>query len=204
MAFASIILSLPAACSVQGPYPPMCSHVWGDSTHTVLLNWVEFKAFYHIKFPLLTNCLDSLSHRRNVASLCFFYRYFHTDWSYEVANCMPPSFLRPRCARLSTSNPYSVHLPLAKINQYLHFLSHTLVNSGVLFLCLFFNFLMTWILSKEECQDTSNVKMDLHPLLLFRLLSSGDKRDYVTYYCYPLASTILVKTNLFRLSESVR
>ena len=50
--------------------------------------------------------------------------------------------------------------------------SHTLVNSGTLFLCLFLHLPMTRILSKEECQDTSHIKLELHPLPLFLLLSS--------------------------------
>ncbi|ORD92879.1 hypothetical protein ECANGB1_2401, partial [Enterospora canceri] len=97
------------------------SHVWGGSTHTALLNRVESKAFCLINSPPLTDCLDSLSHRRNVASLSIFYRYFHADCSSELANCMPPPLPRPRCTRLSTSShPYSVHLPNARVNQYLH------------------------------------------------------------------------------------
>ena len=50
--------------------------------------------------------------------------------------------------------------------------SLTLVNCGILFLCLFFHLPLTWTLSKEECQDTSHVKLDLHLLPLFFLLSS--------------------------------
>ena len=50
--------------------------------------------------------------------------------------------------------------------------SLTLVNSGTLFLCLFFHLSMTWTLSKEECQEISHVKLELHPLPLFLLLFS--------------------------------
>ena len=50
--------------------------------------------------------------------------------------------------------------------------SLTLVNSGTLFFCMFFHLLMTWILSKEECQDISHTKLDRHHLPLFLLLSS--------------------------------
>ena len=105
-------------------------HVWsmvlmfsrrgGCSTHTVLSNRVESKTFRLINSPL-TDCLDSLSHRRNVTSLSFFYCYFHADCSSELANCMPPSIPRPHYTRLSTfSHPYSVRLSNARINQYLH------------------------------------------------------------------------------------
>ena len=97
------------------------SHVWGGSTHTALLNRVESKAFRLINSSPLTDCLQSLNHRRNVASLALFYRYFHAHCSSELANCMPPPLPRPRCTRLSThSHPYSVHLPNARVNQYLY------------------------------------------------------------------------------------
>ena len=65
------------------------SHVWGGSTHTALLNRVESKAFRLINSPPLTDCLDFLSHQRNVAFLSLFYRYLHADCSSELANCMP-------------------------------------------------------------------------------------------------------------------
>ena len=121
MASASIFLSLSGACSVQGPYPPM-SGVWLSCLEGVQLTQL-YETGWNIKFfsPPLTDCLDSLSHRRNVASLSIFYRYFHADCSSELANCMPPPLPRPRCTRLSTSShPYSVHLPNARVNQYLH------------------------------------------------------------------------------------
>ncbi len=103
------------------PCMEYASHVWGGSTHTALLNMVEAKAFRLIDSPPLTDCLQSLNHRRNVASLSIFYRYFHGYCSSEVAKCMPPPLPRSRCTRLSTSShPYSVHLTNARVNQHLH------------------------------------------------------------------------------------
>ena len=67
------------------------SHVYGGSTHTASLNRVESKAFCLINSPPLTDCLDSLIHWRNVASLSLFYSYFHADCSSKVANCLLPS-----------------------------------------------------------------------------------------------------------------
>ena len=136
MASASIFLSLSAACSVHGPYPPMYG-VWlsclRGSTHIALLNRVESKAFRLMNSPHLTDCLDSLSHRRNVAFLSIFYRYFHADWTSKLANCMPSHLPWPRCTRHSTfSHRYSVHLPNARVNQHLHsFIPYTgrLLNS---------------------------------------------------------------------------
>ena len=103
------------------PCVEYASHVWGASTHTQLLSRVESKAFRLIASPPLTDCLESLSLRRNVASLAIFYRYYHANCSSELANCMPPPLMRPRCTRLSThSHPFSVHPPFARVNQYLH------------------------------------------------------------------------------------
>ena len=147
MVSACIFLSLPAACSVQGPYP-LIYGVWvsclgGGSTHTALLNRVESKAFRLINSPPLTDC-----HRHNVTSLSLFYHYFHADCSSELSNCMPPPLPQPRCTRLSTSHPYSVHLFNARVNQYLHsFVPYT----GELWNSL----------------PLSHSKLDHHPLLNF-------------------------------------
>merc|ERR1712035_254448 len=95
------------------PCMECASHVWGGSTHTVLLDRVESKAFRLINSPPLTDCLQPLLFRRNVASLSIFYRYFHANCSSELANCMPPPLMRPRCTRLSTlSHPYTVQTHL--------------------------------------------------------------------------------------------
>ena len=95
------------------------SHVWWGSTHTALLNRVESKAFRLINYSSLVDCLQPLSHRRNIASLALFYRYFHANCSSDLANCVPPLLPRPRCTRLASSSPpYSVHLSNARVNQY--------------------------------------------------------------------------------------
>ena len=93
----------------------------GFNSHC-FLNRVKSKAFPLIDFPPLTDCLDSFSHRCNVASLSLFYRYLHADSSSELATYMPLSLPWPRCTRLSTSShPCSIHLSNARVNQYLHF-----------------------------------------------------------------------------------
>ena len=125
MASSTIYLSLPAACSVQGPYPPMYGGsmvlMSGGSTHTTLLNRVKSKAFCLINSSPLTDCLNSLSHWHNAASLSLYYRYFHADCSSELENCMPPpSHGTSTSTRLFISHPYSIHLSNAKVNQYLH------------------------------------------------------------------------------------
>ena len=96
------------------------SHVWGGSTHKALLNRVEWKVFRLINSSPLTDCLQPFSHRRNVASLALFYRYFCANCSSDLANCMPALLPLPRCTRLASFShpPYSVHLSNARVNQY--------------------------------------------------------------------------------------
>ena len=48
-----------------------CSHIWGSSPYTSLLDRVESKAIRLISDPSLTSTLDPLSLRRKVASLSF-------------------------------------------------------------------------------------------------------------------------------------
>ena len=124
MVSASIFLSLLTACSVQGPYPPMYE-VWlsclGRLNSQLYWTGRSLKLFRLINSLPLTDCLDSLNHRRNVASLSIFYSYFHADCSSELANCMPPLLPRPRCTKLSTSShPYPVHLPKARVKAGAH------------------------------------------------------------------------------------
>ncbi|MPC29407.1 hypothetical protein E2C01_022637 [Portunus trituberculatus] len=80
---------------------------------------VESKALRRINSPPLTDCLQSLSHRRNVTSLSIFLRYFQANCSIDLANCIPPLFLRPRCTKLSSSfHPYSAQPSNTRVNQY--------------------------------------------------------------------------------------
>ena len=77
--------------------------------------------WYKKRFVLSTRLLwlQPHFHRRNVASLALFYRYFHANRSSDLANCVPLLLPRPRCTRLASSfHSYSVHLPNARVNQY--------------------------------------------------------------------------------------
>ena len=110
----------PFLSSVMVSSPPYRSSFISFSfIHTSFLR--ACRAFRLINCPPLTDCFQSLKHRRSVASLSIFYRYFHGYCSSELANCMPPPLPRPRCTRLSTfSHPYSIQLTNARVNQYLH------------------------------------------------------------------------------------
>ena len=147
MASASIFLSLSAACFVQRPYPPMYG-VWlsclGELNIYSFLNRLESKAFRLINSTPLTDCLDSLSHRRNVAYLSILYCYFYADCSSELANCMPPpshSFAAQDFL-LFFIFILSIYL-MQELTSIFTLSSFTLVNSGTLFLYLFFHLPMT-------------------------------------------------------------
>ncbi len=95
-------------------------HVWGGSTHTALVDRVESKAFRLIRSPPVTSCLLPLKFRRSVTSLSIFYRYFHSNCSSELANCMPPLLPRPHCTRRSSdAHSYTVQTPYARVIRYL-------------------------------------------------------------------------------------
>ena len=110
------------------------SHVWGGSTHTALLNRVESKAFRLINSCPLTDSLQPLSLRRNVASLSLFYRYYHGHCSSELSASIPPPMRRARNTRLAAnSHPYSVQLSNARVNRYSQSFMHA---TGQLWNCL--------------------------------------------------------------------
>ncbi|KAL7641293.1 UNVERIFIED_CONTAM: hypothetical protein RMT77_008431 [Armadillidium vulgare] len=104
---------------VVRPCMEYASHIWGGSTHTALLEKVESRAFRLINSPALTNSLQSLSARRNVASLSLYYRYYNGHCSSELSRRIPPPLRRVRATRLSTqSHPFSVQLSDPRLNLY--------------------------------------------------------------------------------------
>ena len=81
-----------------------CSHIWGGSSFTRLLDKVESKAKRLINCNLLSNSLDSLSLRRDVGALSLFYRYYNGRCSRELVTRIPPPLRRPRCTRSAASS----------------------------------------------------------------------------------------------------
>ncbi|KAL7648516.1 UNVERIFIED_CONTAM: hypothetical protein RMT77_000422 [Armadillidium vulgare] len=76
-----------------------CSHIWGGSGFTRLLDRVESKAKRLINSPTLSNSLDSLSLRSDVGALSLFYRYYSGKCSRELSTHVPPPLRRPRRTR---------------------------------------------------------------------------------------------------------
>src|ERR1700755_2089978 len=95
------------------------SHIWSGSTHTALLEKVESRAFRLMNFLALTNSLQSLSARRNVASLSLYYLYYNGHCSSELSRRIPPPLRMVRATRLSTqSHPFSVQLSDPRLTRY--------------------------------------------------------------------------------------
>ena len=91
-----------------------CFHIWGGAFNSSLnlLDRVQFKAIRLINNPNLTNSLQSLSHRRLVAHLSIFYRYFQGHCSQEMKNIIPDPVRRVQTTRNSThSHPLQAILP---------------------------------------------------------------------------------------------
>ena len=82
------------------PCMEYCCHVWaGDpSCYLELLDELQ-KRIYRTSGPSLAASLEFLAHRRNVASLSLFYRYYFSRCSSELAQLVPLSFSRGRSTR---------------------------------------------------------------------------------------------------------
>ena len=66
-------------------------HIWAGASKTTLdyLDRVQNRAIKLINNAEVANTLDSLEHRRNVACITLFYRYFHGRCSLEVSELLP-------------------------------------------------------------------------------------------------------------------
>ena len=82
------------------PCMEYCCHVWaGDpSCYLELLDELQ-KRICRTSGPSLAASLEFLAHRRNVASLSLFYRYYFSRCSSELAQLAPLSFSRGRSTR---------------------------------------------------------------------------------------------------------
>ena len=96
-----------------------CSHIWGSSPYTSLLDRVESKAICLIGDPSLTSTLDPLSLRHKVASLSLVLPLLLWSLLWWIGACIPPPMARPRSTRQATfAHNYCVELSNARINLF--------------------------------------------------------------------------------------
>ena len=102
MKFLSPEVALYLYKSTIGPCMEYCCHVWAGapSCYLDLLDKLQ-KRICRIVGPLLAASLEPLAHRRNVASLSLFYRYYFGRCSSELAQLVPLPFSRGRSTRYS-------------------------------------------------------------------------------------------------------
>ena len=80
--------------SLIRPCMEYCCHIWAGSSNDALslLDKVQ-KRIVNVVGPALASKLEPLSHRRKVASLSLFYKYYHGRCSNELSSLVP-SFSR--------------------------------------------------------------------------------------------------------------
>ena len=90
MKFLSSEVALYLYKSTIWPCMEYCSDVWAGapSCYLDMLEKLQ-KRICKAVGPSLTASLDPLAHRRNVASLSIFYRYYFGRCSYELAQLVP-------------------------------------------------------------------------------------------------------------------
>ena len=92
-----------------------CCHIWAGAANTSLnlLDRVQRRLKYLIGDSLFSK-LQPFSHRRDVASLSLFYRYFHGHGSGELASLIPNLVQTQKCNR----NQNAVYLPRRNTTTY--------------------------------------------------------------------------------------
>ena len=106
--------------SLIRPCMEYCCHIWAGAPATVLslLDRIQ-RRVSNIIGPKFAANLQSLHHRRNVASLCLFYRYYNGMCSSELFDLVPPNKVFNRCTRLATnSHPFTVEVPSCQKKFY--------------------------------------------------------------------------------------
>ena len=100
-----------------------CSHVWGCAPkHSLkLLDSIQKRAIRLIDAPNLTKDLHSLEHRRRVAELSLFYRFYHGRCSSELSQIIIPKAVRTRNTREALrAHPYQVEVPTPRTSLLQH------------------------------------------------------------------------------------
>ena len=115
-----------------------CCHVWAGapSCYLELLDKLQ-KWICRTVGPSLAASFKALAHRRNIASLILFYRYYFGRCSSELAQLVPLPFSRGRSTRYSDRlHDFSVTIPRCYKDVY--------VNSFFPLTARLLNFLCLW------------------------------------------------------------
>ena len=122
MKFLSPEVALYLYKSTLHPCMEYCCHVWADapSCYLELLNKLQ-KRICWIVSPSLADSLEPLVHRRNVASLSLFYRYYFGRCSSELPPLVPLLFSRGRSTCYSDRlHDFSVTIPTCYKDVYVN------------------------------------------------------------------------------------
>ena len=128
MKFLSPEIALYLYKSTIRPCMEYCCHVWAGAPSCCLqlLDKLQ-KRISRTAGPSLAASLEPLAHRRNVASLSLFYRYYFGICSYELAELVPLPYSRGRSTRYSDRlHDFSVTIPRCNKDVYVNsFFSRT-------------------------------------------------------------------------------
>ena len=104
------------------PCMERCCHVWASapSCHLKLLNKLQ-KCMCGTVGPSLAVSLEPFAHRRNVASLSLFYRYYFGRCSSELAQLVPCPYSRGRSTcYFDRLHDFSVSIPRCYMDVYVN------------------------------------------------------------------------------------
>ena len=122
MKFLSPEVALYLYKSTIRPCMEYCCHVWAGapSCYLELLDKLQ-KWICRTVGPSLAASLEPLAHRRNVASLSLFYRYYFGRCSSELAQLVPLPYSRGRSTRYSDRlHDFSVTIPRGYKDVYVN------------------------------------------------------------------------------------
>jgi hypothetical protein len=96
-----------------------CSHIWGGSTSVWILERVDRRARRLINDPAITDNMQSLQLRRDVAALSVFYKMYYGRCSTELRSLVPPPARRIRHTRADdNAHPHSLELFNCRIERF--------------------------------------------------------------------------------------
>ena len=97
-----------------------CCHLWAGASGECLnlLDRIQDRVINMVG-PLLSSRLVPLAHRRNISSLCLFYKYFHGHCSDELSGLVPCVKSFERVTRFSShTHSFFVELPVCHKSFY--------------------------------------------------------------------------------------